>query len=177
MKLRVQMKTRKHTIQAEEHHLRLSRPQNQVTELIHLHTGLEWQLQLTTLDDDVGEIEQMNLKRVKHTLSGDNDLLGLFFHGQRTNEGSYFFGCLPLGQLTETLLTSPDAGVNDFQEELTCSWVEYEDRTVDGFRSQVTLKSLVDCDAVDVRVVNKPCARKILERQSHKLCWKNSQMI
>ena len=76
-----------------------------------------------------------------------------------------------------------ESEVNDHIVELT-----------DRLSGQITLESLVTgcllvCnyvintkdnlhgDSVDVRVVNKPCARKILERQSHKLCWKNSQMI
>ena len=121
----------------------MSRPQNQVTEFLHLHTGLERQLQLTTLDDDVREIEQVDLKRVKHTLSGDNDLLGLFFYGQRTNESSYFFSRLPLGQLTETLLTSPDTRVDDLEEELSRARVENEDSTIDRLGGQVSFEGFV----------------------------------
>ena len=38
--------------------------EDQITKLLHLHAGLERKLQLAALDDDVGEIEQMNLKRI-----------------------------------------------------------------------------------------------------------------
>jgi len=34
----------------------------------------EGQLQLTSLDDDVREVKQVNLKRVQHTLASHNDL-------------------------------------------------------------------------------------------------------
>lgn len=67
-------------VQAEQDHLGLSCSKNEITKLLHLHGSLERQLQFTTLDDDVGEIEQMDLEGVKHTLSGNNDLLRLFFH-------------------------------------------------------------------------------------------------
>ncbi len=33
----------------------------------YLEAGLEGELQLRALDDDVGEVEQVHLKRVKHT--------------------------------------------------------------------------------------------------------------
>jgi len=35
----------------------------------HLQTGLEWQLQLTAFDDDVGEIQQVNLKIFTHKIT------------------------------------------------------------------------------------------------------------
>ena len=89
-------------------------------------------------------------------LPRDNDLLGLFFNGQGSNQGSNFFGGLPLGQLTKTFLTSPYTCVNDLQEKLTSSGVENENGSVDGFGGQVTFKSLVDGHSVDVGVVDKP---------------------
>ena len=70
--------------------------QDQVTELLHLHTSLEGELEFTALDDNVGEVEQMDLERIwekgmrtgvarsshlhtKHSLSCHDDLFGLFF--------------------------------------------------------------------------------------------------
>jgi len=44
--------------------LNTSTNQNQIAELLHLHTSLEGKLELTALDDDVGEVEQMDLERV-----------------------------------------------------------------------------------------------------------------
>jgi hypothetical protein len=38
--------------------------QDQITEFLHLHTSLERKLQLTALDDNIGKIEQMDLKGV-----------------------------------------------------------------------------------------------------------------
>ena len=145
-----------HTVEAEQDHLGLRCPEDQVTELLHLHASLERKLQLATLDDDVGEIEQMDLKRVKHTLSSDDDLLRLLFDGERTNESCYFLSRLPLCELTETLLPCPDTGVNDLQEQLTRARVEDEDSSIDGLGSQVTLEGLVDGDTVDVGVVDEP---------------------
>ena len=104
--------------------------QDQVTELLHLHARLERQLKLATLDDDVGEIEQVNLERVQHALPRDDDLLRLLLDRQRTHKSRHFFGRLPLRQLSKTLLPCPDARVNDLQEELTGPRVEDEDGTV-----------------------------------------------
>ena len=64
--------------------------------------------------------------------------------------------CLPLGQLAQTLLASPHAGVDDFQEELTGPGVEDEDGAIDGFGGQVTLKRLVNGDPVHIGVIDKP---------------------
>ena len=52
------------TIQTEQHHLRLCGTQDKVTEFFHLHTSLEGQLELATLDDDIREIEQMYLQGI-----------------------------------------------------------------------------------------------------------------
>lgn len=37
---------------------------NEVTELLHLHAGLERKLKFTALDDNIREIEQMDLQRI-----------------------------------------------------------------------------------------------------------------
>ncbi len=51
-------------------------------------THLEGQLQLGARDDDVGEIQQVDLQRVKHALARDNDALGLLLNRQRPVQGS-----------------------------------------------------------------------------------------
>jgi len=66
----------------------------------------------------------------QHALPGDNDLFGLFFDWQRANQCRNFFGCLPLSQLPETFLTSPDACMNDFEEQLPRPGVENENSAV-----------------------------------------------
>jgi len=66
----------------------------------------------------------------QHSLSGHDNLLGLFFDRQRTNQGSNLLGGLPLGKLSETLLAGPDACVDDLQEQLTGSRVEDKDGSV-----------------------------------------------
>jgi hypothetical protein len=90
--------------------------QDEVAELFHLHTGLERQLQLASLDDDVGEIEQMHFKGVEHALAGYDHLLRLLFDRQRTDQGSDFFSSLPLGELAQTLLAGPNTCVNDLRK-------------------------------------------------------------
>ena len=55
----------------------------------HLEAGLEGELELRALDDDVGEIEEMDLEGVQHSLSGHYDLLGLLLHRQRSNQGRH----------------------------------------------------------------------------------------
>jgi len=57
-------------------------------------------------------------------------LLGLLFDWQRTNKRSNLLSGLPLGELPETLLASPDTGVDNLQEELTGSGVEDKDGAV-----------------------------------------------
>jgi hypothetical protein len=63
---------------------------------------------------------------------------------------------LPLGQLTQPLLASPHAGVDDLEEELASPGVEDEDGPVDGLGCQVALKGLVNGDTVHVGVIHKP---------------------
>ena len=65
----------------------------------YLKTGLERQLEFTALDDNVREIQQVDLKGVKHSLPGHNDLLGLLLHGEGADQGGHFLRSLPLGQL------------------------------------------------------------------------------
>lgn len=50
--------------------------------LSNLETGLEGKLQLAALDDNVGEVEEVDLQRVQHALPRHDDLLRLFFHRQ-----------------------------------------------------------------------------------------------
>lgn len=50
-------------IKVEQHHLRFCCLQDQVSELLHLQTGLERQLQLRAFDHNVGEVKQVNLHR------------------------------------------------------------------------------------------------------------------
>ena len=56
--------------------------QDQISELLHLHTCLERELEFAALDDDVREVEQVHLERVQHALTRDDDLLRLFLDGQ-----------------------------------------------------------------------------------------------
>lgn len=134
----------------------LGRSQDEITKLLQLERGLEGKLQLGTLDDDVGEIEQVYLQRIQHTLSGNDDLFRLFFDGERSYQCSDFFGSLPLGELTKTFLTGPHRSVNDLQEELTRSRIKDEDSTVDRLCRQVSLERLVDGNSVDVGIVDEP---------------------
>mmetsp|Transcript_13888 Transcript_13888/g.19296 ORF Transcript_13888/g.19296 Transcript_13888/m.19296 type:complete len:248 (-) Transcript_13888:2958-3701(-) len=143
-------------VQVEENHLRLGCLQDQVSKLFDLQASLEWQLELAALNDNVGEVKKVDFKRIQHSLSGDNDLLRLLFHRQGSNQGSNFFGSLPLGQLTKTLLTCPDTCVDNLQEQLACSRVEYEDSTVDWLGGQVTLKGLMDGNSVHISVIHEP---------------------
>ena len=78
----------------------------------------------------LGEVEQVNLERIQHALPRNNDLLRLLFNRQRPDEGSHFLSSLPLRQLSKTFLTSPDARVDDLQEELPEARVENEDSAV-----------------------------------------------
>lgn len=68
----------------------------------------------------------------------------------------HLLSCLPFGQLTQTLLASPHAGVDDLEEELTSPGVEDEDGPIDGLGGQVALKGLVDGDTVYIGVIHKP---------------------
>lgn len=98
----------------------------------------------------------MDFERVEHTLPRDDDLLRLLLDGQRPNQSGDFLGRLPLGQLTETLLTSPHGCVNNLDERLTRSRVEDEDGTIDRLGGQIALERLVNRDSVHLRVVDEP---------------------
>ena len=65
----------------------------------YLETGLERQLQLGALDDDVGEVEEMYLERIQHSLTCDDDLFGLLLHREGTDQCSHLLSRLPLSQL------------------------------------------------------------------------------
>lgn len=72
-------------------------------------------------------------------------------------------------------MTSPDARVNDLEEQLPGAGVENEDGAVfgqnqissssapnirtDGLGRQIALERLVDCNTVNIRVIDKPCVR------------------
>mmetsp|Transcript_13958 Transcript_13958/g.40458 ORF Transcript_13958/g.40458 Transcript_13958/m.40458 type:complete len:470 (-) Transcript_13958:5660-7069(-) len=100
-------------VQVEQHHLRLGRLCDEVAELLELDGRLERQLKLGASDDDVGEVEAVDLERVKHALARNDDALGLLLHRQRPHERSHLLGRLPLGQLAQALLASPHARVDD----------------------------------------------------------------
>mmetsp|Transcript_51851 Transcript_51851/g.121766 ORF Transcript_51851/g.121766 Transcript_51851/m.121766 type:complete len:1251 (+) Transcript_51851:175-3927(+) len=143
-------------VEVEQEHLRLRRLQDDVAELLDLERGLERQLQVAALDDDVREVEQMHLQRVEHALARHDDLLRLLLDGQRPDQRRHLLGRLPLGQLSEALLSRPHRRVDDLEEELSGPRVEDEDGAVDGLRRQVALERLVNRHAVHVGVVDKP---------------------
>ncbi len=68
----------------------------------------------------------------------------------------HLLSSLPLSQLTQTLLASPHAGVDDLEEELASPGVEDEDGPVDGLGGQVALKGLVNGDSVHIGIIHKP---------------------
>ena len=72
------------------------------------------------------------------------------------NEGSNFFGSLPLGQLTKTFLTSPDTGMNNLEEQLPSSRIENENGTIDRFGGEIAFERLMDRNAVHIGVIDKP---------------------
>ena len=57
-------------------HLELS----ELPKVVYLETGLEGELELGTFDDDVGEVEEMDLERIEHSLARHDDLFGLLLH-------------------------------------------------------------------------------------------------
>ena len=142
-------------VQVDEDHLWLRRPQDHVAQLLDLHRGLERQLQLRGADGDVREVQEVHLQRVEQTLARHDELLRLLLDRQGPDERRHLFGRLPLGELAETLLARPDAGVDDLEEQLARPRVEDEDGAVDGLRRQVALERLVDRHAVDVGVVDE----------------------
>jgi hypothetical protein len=83
-------------------------------------------------------------------------LFRLFFNRQASNKRGNFFSSFPLGKLSETLLTSPYGGVDDLEEKLACTRIEDEYCTVNWFSCEVSFKSLVNCDSVDVGIIDEP---------------------
>ena len=67
-----------------------------IVEVVYLETGLEGELELGALDDDVGEVEEMDLERVEHSLARHDDLFGLLLHRQRSDQRSHLLSSLPL---------------------------------------------------------------------------------
>lgn len=49
-------------VEIEKKHLWFSCLQDQVTKLFNFQTGLEWELQLASFDDNIREVKQVNLK-------------------------------------------------------------------------------------------------------------------
>ena len=143
-------------VQVEQYHLGLCRLQDQISELLNLEAGLERQLQLTSLDHNIWEIQEMHFQRIQHSFPRYDDLFRLLLDRERPDQSSNFLSSLPLGELTETLLSRPHDGMDDLEEELAGTWVEDEDGSVDGLGGQVALECLVDGDPVDVGVVHEP---------------------
>mmetsp|Transcript_67280 Transcript_67280/g.140139 ORF Transcript_67280/g.140139 Transcript_67280/m.140139 type:complete len:747 (+) Transcript_67280:1153-3393(+) len=143
-------------VQVEKQHLRLRRLEDDVSELLDLQRGLERELEVRALDHNVGEIQQVHLQGIEHALARDNDLLRLLLDRQRADERCDLLGGFPLGKLPEAFLSCPHRSVDDLEEELARARVEDEDGAVDRLRRQVPLERLVDRDAVDVGVVDKP---------------------
>jgi len=98
----------------------------------------------------------MNFQGVEHALPGYDDLFRLFFHWQTTDERCHFFCCLPFGELTKTFLPCPDTCVDNLQEELARARIEDEYGTIDRLGRQVAFARLVNCDPVNVGVIDKP---------------------
>jgi hypothetical protein len=44
----------------------------------------------------------------------------------------------------------------NLQKKLTSSWIDNENRTIDWFCGQVTLKCFVNSDSIDICVIHKP---------------------
>lgn len=44
----------------------------------------------------------------------------------------------------------------NLEKQLSCSWVEYKDCTVNGLRGEVSLKSFVDGNPIHICIINKP---------------------
>ena len=75
----------------------------------------------------------MHLKRVKHALPRDNNLIGHLFDWERANKGGHLLSGLPFGKLAKALLAGPHRGVDNLQEELPSPRVEDKNGPVDRF--------------------------------------------
>lgn len=42
------------------------------------------------------------------------------------------------------------------QKKLSCSWIENKNCTINGLRGEISLKSLMDRNTVDIGVIHKP---------------------
>ena len=84
----------------------------------------------------------MDLQWVKHSFSSYDDLFWLLLDREGADEGSHLLCRLPLGQLAETLLSCPYAGVDDLEEQLPSARIEDEDGTIDRLGGEVTFKCL-----------------------------------
>jgi hypothetical protein len=46
--------------------------------------------------------------------------------------------------------------MNDFEKKLSCTRVEDENGSVNGFCGKIALESFVDSNSIDISVINKP---------------------
>ena len=46
--------------------------------------------------------------------------------------------------------------MNDLQKQLSSTWIENKNCTVDGFGRKIAFKGLVDGHTVDIGIINKP---------------------
>mmetsp|Transcript_71215 Transcript_71215/g.190132 ORF Transcript_71215/g.190132 Transcript_71215/m.190132 type:complete len:287 (+) Transcript_71215:956-1816(+) len=143
-------------VKIEQQHLRFGGLEDNVAELLDLQRCLERQLQVRPLDHNVWEVQQVHLERVQHSLARDNDLLWLLLDRKRPNQRRNLLSSFPLGKLTQALLSSPDGGVDNLQEQLARARVEDEYGTIDGLRREISLKSLVNRNAIHIRVIHEP---------------------
>src|SRR2546423_12806943 len=143
-------------VQIEQYHLRFGCLQDEISKLLNLECGLERQLQFTGTNNNIREIKKMHFKRIQHTFPRDDNLMRLFFYRERPNQSGSFFSCLPFRQLTKTFLTRPHRRMNNFEEQLTGSWIEDKDGTIDWLRGQIPFKGLVNRYTVYIGIVNKP---------------------
>ena len=83
-----------------------------------------------------GALNNYSFKRIskltQHSFPSDNDLFWLLLDRKRTNESGNFLSSFPLGQLSKPFLSSPNAGVDNLQEQLPWSGVENENGTICG---------------------------------------------
>lgn len=98
----------------------------------------------------------MNFQGVEHSFARHDNLLGLLFNWQASDQSRHLLSGLPLSQLPKTLLACPYARVDDLQKQVARLRVEDEDSTVDGLGCKVTFEGLVDGHAVNVSVVDEP---------------------
>ena len=44
----------------------------------------------------------------------------------------------------------------NLKEQLSSTWIEYKDGTINGFCSEIPFKCLMDCHTIHIGVINKP---------------------